>query len=134
MKKEKVNKVFSLILTLLAYTVVFIIVSFIFKDFYVDTNHYCIYSFVTVVIIYLLNISVKPILNKLTMPITAYTFGLFYLVLNMFVLKLADWIMMGHFNIKGWLTTFIVASLISLMNVLINRFIVKPVVKKVEKL
>ena len=42
-----------------------------------------------------LNFIVKPILVLLTLPITIVTLGLFLLVINVFIIYLADWFVSG---------------------------------------
>ena len=45
----------------------------------------------------LVNISIKPILQVLSLPITALTLGIFYLVVNTLLLYIAAWLTNGIF-------------------------------------
>ena len=87
-------------LYMVGYTLVFILVTSLFKSIYVDSDHLILWSAIIVIVIYLLNKTVKPILVTLTIPITGLTLGLFYPCINVFILKLVDWLLGPHFQIK----------------------------------
>lgn len=135
-KEEKgftrVNRILEWFIYMIGYTLVFIIVAHLFDSLYIDTNHTYIYSFAVVFIVYLLNITLKPILVTLTIPITGITLGLFYPFINLFILKLADWILASHFQLKNFWIALWIAILISVMNFLMEGFIIKPIIKKVK--
>lgn len=54
----------------------------------------------------LLNVSVKPILQVLSLPVSVLTLGIFYLVVNTFVLYLASWLANGLFNVGFEISSF----------------------------
>ncbi len=58
------------------------------------------------VVLGLLNAFVKPVIQILTLPITALTLGLFLLVINTLMVMLADYLI-GGFQINGFLWAFI---------------------------
>ena len=58
------------------------------------------------------------------------TLGIFYPVVNIIVLKLASILMSGHFVIEGWFTPFFIAIFISIMKILFEIFIIKPIVER----
>ena len=118
---------------MILYLVIFMLVTTCFKSVYIDKDHYFLYSMLIVLIIYMLNITVKPIFVKLTIPITGMTLGLFYPFINFFILKLADWILRGHFEINKFWYGVLVALLISGINLLIDEIIIKPILRKVRK-
>ncbi|MBO5138080.1 MAG: phage holin family protein [Bacilli bacterium] len=118
---------------MIGYTIVLIITSFLFKDMYIDKEHFLFYSFIIVLIIYLLNNTIKPILFKITIPITGITLGLFYPFLNLFILKLADWLLGSHFDLKNFWITLIIAIFLSVMNILMEGIIIKPLIKRIKK-
>ena len=139
-KKSKGNKfvkriwaLFEWLLYMLAYTLVFVCVAYIFDTFVVDEAHFYLYSFIAVILIYILNKTVKPILFKLTLPITGITLGLFYFVNNMIVLKLVEFIMNNRVEFTSLPTLFFICVLMSIMNLLIENIFVKPFLKKVKK-
>lgn len=121
-----INNLFDWLLCMLGYLGVFILVSLLFKSVYVDKEHPLLYSTIIVLVIYFLKKTLKPILVYLTIPITGMTLGLFYPCINLFILKLADWILGSHFNLENIFVAFIVAILLSVMN-----FIVKEIINKI---
>lgn len=136
MKKDKSNllpKTIEWLIYMFFYTIVFFTVSNLFDSFYIDIEHSCIYSFLAVVIIYILNKTIKPVLFFLTIPITGITLGLFYPCINLFILKLTDWILGSHFQLNNIFIAFFIAILISIMNSVIDSIIVKPIIRRLRK-
>jgi putative membrane protein len=115
-----------------AYTLVFIFMDYVFDSFVVDETHFIFYSFVAVVLIYVLNKTVKPILFLLTLPITGVTLGLFYFVNNMIILKLVEFIMNNRVEFTSLPILFFICVFMSAMNLLIENIVVKPFIKKVK--
>lgn len=136
-KEEKgftrINRILEWLIYMFGYTIVFIIVSHLFDSLYIDTEHAYIYSILVVFIVYLLNITVKPILVTLTIPITGVTLGLFYPFINLFILKLTDWILGSHFDLNNFWIALWIAILISIMNLLMEGLIIKPIIRRVKK-
>ena len=75
----------------------------------------------------LINISIKPILQVLSLPVTCLTLGLFYLVVNTAMLYLAGWVAEGIFDVQLHIATFgsaFVASIVvSIVSGLVNSLI-----------
>lgn len=69
-----------------------------------------------------LNVVLKPLLLILTLPITLITFGLFLLVINAIILALASVLVPG-FDIEHFGWALLAAALISLANLLVDRFL-----------
>ena len=61
------------------------------------------------------NTIVKPILTLLTLPLVLITLGLFYFVINVFMLVLAEWIA-PDFSIDGFWTYIGATIVISIVN------------------
>lgn len=131
--KARLNKVVEWIIYMAGYTISFLLISLIFGSFQIDDEHEIIYSFVAVIIIFLLNKTVKPILFKLTLPITGLTMGLFYFVINMFILKLVDFIMLDKLDFTNIWALFFIAILLAVTNVIIEELIVKPIVRRFKR-
>ncbi len=131
--KVRLNKLLDWLIYLFFYTLVLILVSSFFDSMYIDNNHYYFYSFLIVVIVYILNKTIKPILVKLTIPITGITLGLFYPFINLFILKLADWILGKYFNLENFFIALIISVLISISNFLVEGIIIKPILKRFKK-
>ena len=103
------NPIINWLLYMLGYAIVLIGVSLMFrKSFYIDSSYYGLYAFLAAIIIYILNQTIKPILFYITLPITAITFGLFYPLLNVFVLDITSFILGEHFNIHGKILPFLI--------------------------
>ena len=77
--------------------------------------------------------TIKPILFKLTIPITGVSMGLFYPCLNILILKITDLILGSHFKTTGIISLFFTAILISVMNILLEELIIKPIIKRGDK-
>ena len=126
----KINKYLDWFIHILGYTLVLITVSFIFKKTVViDNSGYGIWGLIAVIIIFILNKTIKPILVKLTLPLTALTLGLFYPLINIFILKIVDMILGSHFDIHGTLFLFIVSIIISIMNAIMDNLIIDGLLK-----
>lgn len=132
-KNIQINKFIEWIIYMIGYTAAFLLVSKLFGTFQINEEHTYIYSFVSVLLIYILNKTVKPILFKLTLPITGLTLGLFYFVLNTIILKLVDLIMGAKLDFTNTWKLFFIAILLSLVNLLIENIIIKPIIRRFKK-
>lgn len=128
----RLNKFIEWLIYMFGYILVFILVSKVFKSIHVDEKHYYLYSTLIVFVIYILNQTIKPILVTLTIPITGLTLGLFYPCINLFILKLADWILGGYFELENIFISLFVAIILSIMNFIVEELI-KKILKKVKK-
>lgn len=72
------------------------------------------YSMLTVIIVGLLNMFIRPILIFLSFPINILTLGLFTFVVNAAILKLAAKMLSG-FEIKGWLPAILGAIVLAII-------------------
>ena len=131
-ERIRLNRFLEWLLYFASYSVVFFLVSILFKSFYIDPKHPLLFSILASFIIYILNKTVKPLLVRLTIPVTALTLGLFYPFINLFILKLTDWILGKYFDLKDFFVAFVISILISLANVLIEEFVIKPIIRKVK--
>lgn len=137
-QKEKVtfkrlvnNKFFEWILYMIGYAIVLIAVSILFdKTFYISNHYYGLYAFLAAIIIYVLNQTIKPILVYLTLPITALTMGLFYPIINVFILYITSFILGDNFQIHGFWLPFVIAIIISVLNMFMEGMVIKPIIQK----
>lgn len=127
----RINRVIEWLIYMIGYTLVLILVSSMFKSVYIDKDHFLIYAILIELVLYVLNKTVKPILFTITIPITGITLGLFYPFINLFILKLADWIFGSHFQLENIYIAFFVAILISIMNLIVEGLI-GSIIKKVK--
>ena len=122
--KKKFNSKSDFIIHILGYALVLITAAVLFKkNIYIDNSYFGLWGVIAVLIIYVLNRTVKPVLFILTLPITALTLGLFYPVINIIVLKITDFILGNHFDIKGVISLFFITIIISIMNTIIDKVI-----------
>lgn len=77
----------------------------------------------------LVDISINPVLQVLSLPITALTLGIFYLVVNTLLLYLAAWLTNGIFQvgfaIASFGSAFVAAIVISIVSALMNALVGK---------
>jgi len=83
--------------------------------------------FVMAIILGLINLTVKPILTLLSLPITILTLGLFMLVVNAIMLWLASAIAVTLFHIgfyvDGFWAAFLGALIVSVVSMILSSFI-----------
>ena len=132
-KNVKINTFIEWLIYMIGYTIAFLIVSSIFKTFEINEEHTYLYAFISVLLIYILNKTVKPILFILTLPITGITLGLFYFVINSIILKLTDLIMGDKLNFTSVWILFFIAIVLSITNLLIEGLIIKPIIKRFKR-
>ncbi len=77
--------------------------------------------FVIAVIIGALNLTVKPIISLITLPLNIITLGLFSLVINALIIKLAD-IISPSFAMSGFFSYVIFGLLLSLVHIGLSFF------------
>ncbi|HET7580629.1 MAG TPA: phage holin family protein [Bacillales bacterium] len=82
------------------------------------------------VILALIHLFIKPILVILTLPVTIFTLGLFLIVINAILLEITAGLMGDAFNISGFGTALLAAIVISVLNLLIENIILKPLLSK----
>ncbi len=131
-KRKIITSIIEWFSYMLAYTFIFLCVDMMFTTFKIDETHLYLYSFIAVVLIYFLNKTVKPILFSLTLPITGLTLGLFYFANNMIILKLVEFVMNKRVEFTSLPALFFISIILSILNVLMESFVIKPFMKKVK--
>lgn len=126
------NKFFEWILYILCYSLVLIIISFLFKSLYVSKEFYGMYAILASIIIYILNQTIKPILFYVTLPITAVTMGLFYPLINVLILYITSFILGDKFQVTGIIIPFFIAILISFLNIIMDGIVIKPIMRSTK--
>lgn len=129
----RLNKVIEWLIYMVGYTISFILISQLFGTFQINSKHIIFYSFIAVILIYILNKTIKPIIFKLTLPLTGITMGLFYFVINAGILKLTDIILMNKLNFTNIWSLFFIAILLAVTNVVIESFIIKPIIRSFKR-
>lgn len=130
MKSKLFNNFLDWIIHISGYSLTLYLVDIIFNAFEVD---HIVYYFIASILISILNKTIKPIVFKLTLPITGLTFGLFYFVVNFLMLEIVDLALGRHFDIYGVFWGILLAFVISIINFFIEEIIVKPLIRGCEK-
>lgn len=98
-----------------------ILISYLMEDIKVD-NFFT--ALLAAAALGVLNGVLRPVLILFTLPINILTFGLFTLIINALMLKISSWFIPG-FEVVGFGAAFFGALIITLLNWLINRFMVE---------
>lgn len=93
--------------------------AYVLKGVYVDTT---ITALIVALVLGLLNSFVKPIFIILTIPITIFTLGLFLLVINIIIVKIAAEIVPG-FDVDGWFPALLFSLVVSIVTSIIEGLI-----------
>ena len=130
----KINKYLDWFIHMLGYALVLITASVIFNDtIFIDNCLFGLWGLIAVIIIFILNRTIKPILVWMTLPLTAITLGVFYPLINILILKLTDFILGSHFYIRGTVFLFVVSVVISIMNAIMDNLIIANILKGKKK-
>ncbi|HHT37867.1 MAG TPA: phage holin family protein [Mollicutes bacterium] len=130
-KKVRLNRFVDWLIYIAGYTLILILTSILFNDtFIIDNSNFGLWAFLTSIIIYILNKTIKPIIFFLTLPITGVTLGLFYPFINVMIIKITDFILGVHLETNGIFILFFAAILISAMNFLLEKIIIEPLTRK----
>lgn len=128
------NKVVEWLIYMIGYAIVLITVSKLFPSFTLNTSHFGIYALLAAIIIYILNQTVKPLINYITLPITIITWGMLYPLSNVIILYITS-IILGktNFSLGSIISTFFIAIFISFLNILMEGLIIKPITNRKNK-
>ena len=69
----------------------------------------------------LVNLLVKPLVTFFSLPFVLITLGLFYLVINGFMLKIADWLLSG-LEVRGFVAAILGGLVIAVVNWIFQGF------------
>lgn len=101
-----------MLVNLLINTISIFAVSYILTGIQIDSF---MTALIVAVVMAVLNVTLKPLLILITIPLTIITFGLFLLVVNVLVLYAAD-ALIGGFHIAGFWWALAFSILVSLVN------------------
>lgn len=124
-KREKESKIdwLEFLLEVLVGAITLMLASYLFENFYIQNLWYAI---IASIIIGGLNVSLKPLLIVLTLPVTVASLGLFYPFINVIILKITSLLLGDAFIVKGWIIPFFVAIFIAIMSKILKALIVNP--------
>lgn len=125
------NNVIEWLIYMIGYAIVLVIVSSLFESFEVNTKYFGIYALLSSIIINILNHTIKPIINFLTLPLTIVSLGILYPISNVIILYITSFILGKNiFYIGGFIAPLIIAVIISFLNILMEGLIIKPITKR----
>lgn len=131
--KGRLNLLLEFMLYSILYTGVFLLVEIPFKSFEINDDNPVLIAFLAIVVIYVLEKVLKPILVTIFTPITGLTFGLFYFVINTFMLKLTDWILGPRLDFTDIWILFFISIILAGLNLAIEKIIIEPIIRKANK-
>ena len=88
------------------------VLSFLFGGIEIDG---AMAAVVAAIVLGLINATLKPVLQIISLPITFLTLGIFYLVINALLLMLVSALVPG-FHVAGFGTAFFASIVLSLLN------------------
>lgn len=106
----------NVLVKILLSSIAVIIASYLLPGVAVDSFMTAI---IIAVILSLLNVTVKPILIVLTIPLTVFTLGLFLVVINALIVLLADYLIPG-FIVDNFWWALLFSILLSIINALLT--------------
>lgn len=127
---KRLNSFLDWVIYIAGYSLALFLVDIIFDAFEVDN---IAYYFIASIVIYILNKTIKPVVFKLTLPITGLTFGLFYFVVDFLMLEIVDVLLMRHFDIYGVFCGIFMAFILAIVHFIIDEVIVKPIIRSCDK-
>lgn len=122
------HPIVEFIICILCYSLILALVSCLFDSFYLNLNNFGIYAVIASIIIYVLDLTIKPILVLLTLPITYLSYGLFYPIVNVLILYITSFFLGDHFVIRGFWGPFMASIVISVLKITLDRLVIKPIV------
>lgn len=130
-RKTSLIRFIEWMIYMVGYALILISISVLFKNtIQIDNHYFGFWALAAAIIINLLNRTIKPVIVWLTIPITALTLGIFYPFINVFILHIVDFILGSHFSVNGIFLCVIVAILISIMNMIMDELIIKPLLER----
>jgi putative membrane protein len=77
-------------------------------------------AFLVAIVLSILNVFFKPLFILLTLPLTFFTFGLFLLFVNAFMILVADYLING-FEVGSFWNAFLFSLLLWMINSLLDK-------------
>lgn len=78
------------------------------------------YALIAALVIGLVNATLGIFLKIITFPLTILTFGIFLIIINAAMLKLAAWILYPEFRVRDWTAAIFGAILLSIVSSLLH--------------
>lgn len=78
------------------------------------------WALVAALVIGLVNATLGIFLKVITFPLTILTFGIFLIIINAAMLKLAAWLLYPDFRVRNWTAAIIGAILLTIVSTLLH--------------
>jgi putative membrane protein len=102
----------SLLIRLVVNTLAVLLAANLLTDVYLDGLGSAI---VVAIVLGLLNTFLKPVLQIMALPLTILTLGLFYFIVNVFIIYLVDFLVAG-FDVGGFLSALLFSLIVSVVS------------------
>ncbi|SKC13778.1 phage holin family protein [Dyadobacter psychrophilus] len=79
-------------------------------------------AIIVAIVLGILNTFLKPVLQILALPITIMTLGLFYFVVNVFIIYIATYLVSG-FSIDGFIPALLFGLVVSIISGILGMFL-----------
>ncbi|MCF2489990.1 phage holin family protein [Dyadobacter sp. CY347] len=79
-------------------------------------------AIIVAIVLGILNTFLKPVLQILALPITIMTLGLFYFVVNVFIIYIATYLVSG-FSIDGFIPALLFGFVVSIISGILGMFL-----------
>jgi putative membrane protein len=112
------GKSMRLLLNWLLSAIALLIVSYVVPGFHIEGFKAAL---IAAIVIGLINATLGLLLKLITLPLTLLTLGVFWWVVNAFMLILASKLLAPEFMVNGFLAAFLGAILLSLVNVVLRK-------------
>ena len=123
----RLNLLLDWIIYMVGYAVVLLMASSLFRSIYVENF---LYGLLAAILIFVFNKTLKPILVLWSLPLIGLSLGLYYFVINVIILWLVSLILGSHFELTGVFSPIIISIFISIMNVVIENLVIKPLIER----
>ncbi len=124
-KKNSKWNIIEIIITLFVNALVLKMATAVFNNFHISNFTY---AFLAALIIMILNQTIKPFIKMLTLPLTIYTLGLSYPLVNVIILKITGLLLSPNFVIAGWIVPFFISIFISIFTIILDILITKQII------
>lgn len=79
-------------------------------------------AIIAAIVLGILNTFLKPVLQILALPITILTLGIFYIIVNVFIIYLASYLVDG-FSISGFIPALFFGLVVSVVSGILGMFL-----------
>ncbi len=108
----------KLLVKILIYFISIVVATYLLSGVVVDSAELAI---LVAVVFLLLNVTIKPLIKLVTLPINILTLGVFSLIINGFIVMVANWLVPG-FTVDSFLTALLFGLIMSVVVFVLEKF------------